>query len=379
VSGSTSDASASEPAAPSSGSLRSFLREYWSSATRPSLAVLLVVLATTLGIFGAATIGLTQETMAHGAHAFLANVDSDHAAFATGRALKLGLSSSRDLRVVVVGASSTREAMDADDLERTVLEHAGVRVRVDNLATGSQFLVESMALSERIPDGARGVLLIGVGSVRFSAPPESLAVYAEAPRLGIRSDQLDALYREAGIDAPPRTGVYAYDNLAYLAPRFEFLVLRLALRRPARQIPHGYLGLPQTKPDGRIWRAARKRLVGYDAHREHNRDLLRNLVRHVRSRTGMKVMLVRPPVNPRFNSGLEDRTLPGRHHRFMREVAAELDAPFLSLPEIAPCTEDEFWDWCHLRSREAIRRCSEAVGIRMVPLLVPDRDPEESR
>jgi hypothetical protein len=206
VSGSTSDASASEPAAPSSGSLRSFLREYWSSATRPSLAVLLVVLATTLGIFGAATIGLTQETMAHGAHAFLANVDSDHAAFATGRALKLGLSSSRDLRVVVVGASSTREAMDADDLERTVLEHAGVRVRVDNLATGSQFLVESMALSERIPDGARGVLLIGVGSVRFSAPPESLAVYAEAPRLGIRSDQLDALYREAGIDAPPRTG-----------------------------------------------------------------------------------------------------------------------------------------------------------------------------
>jgi len=350
-------------------------REFLQAATRPSRYALLTIVLLNVIFLSAILLLVTPSRMATSLPAYLAGSGTfdEHV---TGAALRLAGEKPGQTLVVTLGASAIREALDASDLEealkKRMTKKRGIKkVTAYNLATGRQSLYDSIALAEKIPIGSAGVVLLSMGPSRLTRPPSELEQATLAPRLGFRSDAVEALARARGIDIPPRFGVYPIDNMRFLAPRLTTLAYRLVIAGPQPRRAHMYLQRPPQR--GKQWlrtgRKIAKRFQEYGTNAAHNFDLVNQLVALIRGRTKMTVALIDHPANPRFLREFAPEGFIERHRRLVTEAANHLKTPYLSLNELADLEESEFYDWCHLRDPIAIQRCADAIAEKIAPLL----------
>jgi hypothetical protein len=351
--------------------LRRVLQAFLDGAVRPNRPAALLVLSLNLVLFGTISLLITPRAMRGSLPRYLAQSPIDYDAFATGLAHRLTRPPRDRPVLVVVGGSATREGLDSDDIEEVLRGGFAVKAEVHNVATGRQPLTDSIGIVDRLPRTARGVVVLGVDPEMMTS---SFRLYEESlgrPRLGFRSDRVEEIALRLGIETPPRLGIYALDNLPYLISRARYGVRHGLRGKPLRRRPHNYLGVPPLTEKKWRFRGSRvaRRFGEYDRNVELNTGLLRDMVETVRRRPGMKLVLLAPPVNPRFVREFWPPGLGERHGRILADLARAPHVSFLRTSDLAELSADDFWDWCHLRDRVAIRRCGEGVAAQVAPLL----------
>lgn len=365
--GPASPISASEPpgprwAAPAPeppGAWRAFLH----GLLRPSpLAIGLAILLNVV-TFAVLTVVLTPGFLATHNAGILADGPTDYDAFVTAHTLALQRSETSEPLLVLLGGSTVRASLLESDITEGLRNGGHGDVRLVKLCTSRQSLWETLALAEYLPSGARGVVVIGTGPTLFSLDEQELKDLASHPRLGLRSATLDEEFHRRGLPVGARSGIYFFDNAAYLLPRLHVLLGSWARGRPTRYVDSRYVGMAPARPA--VWQSVARRVDArmerIDANQEASQRVLVRVLATIRERTDLRVILVESPVNPRFLTEFGRHGLVARHRQRMREFAREQGVDYLVLGEAVQLPPGDFFDWAHLRDRDAIRRCADAV------------------
>jgi hypothetical protein len=208
-------------------------------------------LSTALGIFAFALAELallaalvTPDRIAALPAGVVARHAGDDGASTTVAALQMARTAGARPAVVLVGASSLREALvGAESLRADLAGRLGVaedRLEVHDLTTSGQELFESLALLDLLPPETPGVLVIGAGAARLMRPRATTLDRFEHPNLAIDAPALDARGAELGFTPPHRAGVYLLDHLQFYVTRPQ--LLWRPFTGPITLARHRYLG-----------------------------------------------------------------------------------------------------------------------------------------
>lgn len=363
---------ASEPADPIQAlPAASPWKELIRGLSRPSGGAVTLALLINVAWITALCAAVTPGRLAGGLDQYLARSERDDDVFAAAKAFRMRSLPATTPLVVATGASAELETLDEGDLAAEFAARGFEGVAVLNTATSRQPFTDAMKLVEQIPDGSRGVVVVGIGPSRLTAGREVFAEALEAPRLPIRSEYETRLAAEFGVELPWTTGIYALDHARFLAPRMRGFLSRVVKHRPVQHITQKYVGLGRSRGAKWTWRGemVAERLEHYDAHVDLNLGVLRDIVVRIRERTEMRVLLVEHCVNPRFVAEFTEPGTYDAHIERVRRFAEGLGVPYVHLREAAGVQEEDFHDWCHLRSRIAIQQCAGVVAERAAPLL----------
>lgn len=355
-------------------------REIALACVRPSVTSVAVCLATTLIIL--ATFMCVSPPMVavvvrwYTSYSFRV---TDDPALCTGRAIELQSSSSTEPVLVILGASTTRESLDPAYIADRLEARQGRRLAVHNLSFSSQHLLETAALTDAIPQGSTGVVVIGVNPVRMGKQV-NVERYFRGVNVGFVSPSLreEARYWSA---TPPRlTGWYAWDNRYFLLRLWKSVANALprAIMLPMRRkTPREYFyeGLPllDNQRLQREYVQVRESLSAYGATLPRNLAVLERLVRRLEAR-GLQVVLIESPRNDEFAASFQSGDFYARYQRDMREFAQRLHVEYADPNTEVRLTTAEFYDWGHLRSAEARNEYS-AVVVRRLQHHFPVKQP----
>jgi hypothetical protein len=295
---------------------------------------------------------------------------TDDPALCTSRAIQLQSSSSTQPLLVILGASTTRESMSTAHIESLLATRTGQRVAVHNLTFSSQHILESLALTDAIPQGRGGVVVIGVNPIRVGKQV-NVARYFRGVNLGFVSPSLreEAPYWNA---TPPQlSGWYAWDNRYFLLRLWKSVsntLPRAVLMPGRRRTPNEYFyeGMPllDNKHLQREYVQVRESLSAYDQVLPQNLAALERLVKRLEARR-LQVVLVESPRNDEFAASFQSGDFYARYQRDMREFAQRLHLEYADPNTEVHLTTSEFYDWGHLRSAEARNEYSAALVRRL--------------
>lgn len=338
----------------------------------PSATLVIVSLAVVLTAVAALAIGIDEELVGSPRGRELLRFGrSDDDLEVTSLALGLRGRSPDVPVVLILGASETREMVDAQGLERSLHEALDPRAEVLILAQPRQAFDEAARIIEFIPDGTPGVCVLNVTFGRFSRPPGDFRELAW-PRLGFRSERREEELRTLGAAVPDRTGIFLLDNLRFYFPRLIAIPRNLVLGTPER-VTHRYDHRP---PRGELGAEFieerisefRDRLADFNAHFDANAAKLDAIVEELRRRTRMKVLVTGLPHAPgdvQRRMGEDTyRSMTGR----IAERVMEKGLPWIDLAG-ASLTDRDYWDGLHISSPAARARITELMWGGIKPLL----------
>jgi len=344
------------------------LAELWRGATRPSPTALV----TALGVLAGAFFGLLSPRVlvGEGYVRFMDGARDDYP-YLTGRVLELaGGVSAPPAAVVVLGGSSLGAALASEAaLGAAVADASGVPCRAYDLCAGSLTTWEMAAAADRVGAATDAVFVLGLtlstlsdGPRRSAMGRRSLEQLVRAPRLGFASRAFDEEARRAGLEPPPRTGLYAVDNLAFFVAR-RAAVERSFLEGPVAHDRDRYLGRRPVGED--YWNDAGDayRILGahHAEHAEAQLGVVARLVERARS-TGDAVALVLPPVSPRLRRRAATVARLDAHRERVRRFAAEHGHALVDLERGCGLLESDFLDAGHLRLASARERTTRALA-----------------
>lgn len=339
-----------------------------SGLTEPSPAALAATLLVAAALAAAALLGIDAGFVAgRGAH-YLARDPGDQDVLLASRALALSRRRSAEPLVLVTGSSATHESVLADALAEA-LAAEGRAGEVWKLTSLGQTLVPTVGIADLVPEGARGVAVIGVGPARFGHSRAQLARMARGRDSGFRSPLLDETLRDLGVDPGPRTGIYLVDHHRFVLPRIRHLAWRLLLLEPV----HFRRTWFRDRPADQEWpelmrRTALPMIDRYPYNARPNLELLRTAVERLQRHEGLRVVLLEHPADPEVRAG-RVRAQYERHRRNLLELEARTGAAYVDLQETLELPSEVFYDWCHLRSDEAARRFTVELARRLAPWL----------
>lgn len=335
------------------------LRSFVSGLVRPSGTAVFSALAFVV-LVGLTAIAVVDESLVRvpnrARYLFTSSIDGDM--YVTSQTMRLGSMDPSKPILVVIGASAGRESIDPFLLDLDF----GTDEQVFSLCQGRQSFWEAEAILDKVPDGIAGVVLFSIGPSRFTNGDERVDSLATSPRLGLRTDKMDEAIRDGGGEPPLRCGLYLIDNIRFYTRRLSVLPLNV-LRGPPRYKLHRYFGRPQIGEAD--WAAMagmiEERLTSFDSQFDQNFDKLVNCVRRLEARTDLHIILVEHPINPRFiRDELGVELYAAMRERLVRRVHEE-SLRMINLND-AGFEEDEFYDWCHLRSEDAIARSAAFIS-----------------
>lgn len=348
------------------------LGDFWKGLTSPSLVSVVVALAVNLA--GLGTIGVfAREVVSGKAHRYLRVDPFDTHLPVTNRVLSYR--GSENPETVVLGASLTIRCLASEtSLARRLESELGRPIRVHRLCTDAQNVWEMASIVERLGPRFHGVLVLGLSPGTLAhglrdGPGNgyaSLERVLEQPRLGFVSDSLDAQARAAGLRAPRRAGLYAFDNMHFLLTRRFHLARNLLLGPPAIG---ELLEAPWVEHVNRpeFWRAEidalpeKKRL--YRSNYRTALDAVGRFVDDLRSRGRVGVVLLEPPTNPGWHSVPEAAAFFREYRENLRSFAVEHRMHFLPITDEALLTQSDFVDYeGHIGNPSARERCESVLA-----------------
>ncbi|MCB9685947.1 MAG: hypothetical protein H6738_03045 [Alphaproteobacteria bacterium] len=208
---------------------------------RPSGSTLLGALAVFLG-WWALLLGLVRpDVLARVDERWLLAGPDDDYGHLTHLVLQLQRVTWGSDTLLVLGPSSTREGItSAEALGAEVTRRVGRPVATYLLAADAETPFEYAAILDAMPDGFRGVVVLGVSPslvARSHVERVQRATDRRDLALGWRSADRDAALARVGVATPRPTGMYVLDVQDFLLPRALVPIRVLAGRQPA-YAPH---------------------------------------------------------------------------------------------------------------------------------------------
>lgn len=325
-----------------------------TSASVPSVVTAATVIC---AVFACTFLLLTPARLAGKTMGYLATNRSDYDAFVTSKVFALQASEDRRPLIALVGASVTRHGFGTErDIARAVREETGIDAEVQLLCTGRISLLDSAAIIDSLPAGRPTIVVLGVGPGRFTWSREDLAASYTTPRLGFRGPLSSDDARLLGLGPHDAGPIYFIDNQDFVLPRMKFLLAH-AIKGPVTIAENRYTGQHDTPRNfAARSKAVMERLEGFDANFETNAAILGGIVERAAERPEMHLVLAEEAVNPAFVEGYLGAGRRADYLERMTALAAELDVPYLRIPDDASLSADDFFDWAHLSSPDARSR-----------------------
>lgn len=352
-------------------SARVGLREIALAFVRPSMTSIVVCLGTALTIL-VTFMCVSPPTVAavvrwYTSYSFQI---TDDPALCASRAIQLQASPSTQPLLVILGASTTRESLSSAHIADLLEARTGHRLAVHNLTFSSQHILESLALTDAIPEGGNGVVVIGVNPIRMGKEV-NVARYFRGVNVGFVSPSLRDEARYWNVKPPESTGWYAWDNRYFLLRLWKSVsnaLPRAILLPMRRKTPSEYFyeGMPllDNQHLQHEYAKVRESLSAYDTVLPQNLAALERLVKRLEARR-LQVVLVESPRNDEFAGSFQSGAFYTRYQSDMREFAQRLNLEYADPNTEVHLTTSEFYDWGHLRSAEARNEYSAALVRRL--------------
>ena len=274
--------------------------------------------------------------------------------------------------VVLLGTSVAVRCFESESyLAQQIGDLTGKVLPVHDLTTDQQAVWEMISLLEHLPPGQDGVVVIGITSGVLQLPVHgessaSLNSLIRNPRLGLTSTQLDEKAREAGIDVPVRTGIFAIDNAEFVLSRRTALVKNLIDGGTEYGEPLDAWWYSEVdKPE--FWDEeildATSAEVSYHANSQAHFATLAWLFDWLRDSGDVKIILAEMPINPRWWSTEEGSRFFNGYRRDLETFARKAEVDLVKLTDVLPLKPEDFVDMeGHIRTAETRRACSDAIA-----------------
>lgn len=351
-------------------SRREILMAFWQGLKCPSLGAVTIAFGSVAGFFLLICLFLTPAFWASGAWRYVMTDDLDVQTYVTQKVLSRP--PSEPSSVVLLGTSVTIRCVESEKALSDLISKASGRLHhVHDLATDAQMTWEMAALTEQLPPGPGGVLVIGLTPGILATGPSdngwnSLATVIKMPKLGFTSAALDEEARHAGISVPVRTGIYGLDNAKFFLSRRR-AILRNFFRGgmdyadPLTAFWYADVNRPE------FWREEVAALSGvaasYDTNAAYNFYVIARFIERARNQNPIRVIILESPINPSWQNEAEGAAFFARYRTNLQAFAAKQNAAFLTVSESAGLKAEDFVDYeGHIGNEAARRRCTEILA-----------------
>lgn len=334
----------------------------------PSPLALLLALAVAASLL----LSLTRLTAGHVAMVAdwfgrTPNVQALDVYLVTGRALRLRASHPDRPGLVMLGGSTTRESFESG-LADALLAQGPHPASVTDLTGSGQALLDSLTLADMLPQGFRGVVVLGVNPIRVGKPINRSTL--TFPRYGVPSPTLREEGARLGLPLPRLTGAYALDERAFLIRMWGDMTsnVHALFRTHGAPRRHWYRNAKPFREAAlqRHFALTRQALAGYDRSVAASIGMMGRLAARLR-RQHVQLVVLEAPVNPRFVR--ESIGMPAYQHHVaeMRAFAAANRIPYLNFSRTVQVPD--FYDWGHLRNPAATARQTRELVAAVRPYL----------
>ncbi len=364
--------------------MRMWLGEFVWGATKPSLPALAGSILVAVALFAGCIFSITPELVGGAGRGYFVRNDEDHYAGLTAEALHLGRTVPNAPSVVLIGASSTREAFSTKaELERLLLEETGESFAVYNLTSDGITHWEVGALWDIIGGKFPGMIVVEVSPLNLSRNPADLEDMGRDWRFALDSPSFTEELRIAGVDIPERTGNYFLDHRRFFLARP--VVLLNLLRGPIAIKPHRaeeWRTVSGAEFERAAARTGRWRET-YRANREANVAVYDRLTARMTAGAEVKVLLVNSTRNPAADAlnfaTDEHRALLDAYEADAERLARGPGIDYADLRDEAALTPSDFVDASHIKSPEARSRYTRALAKHLAALWRGDSEPGRAR
>lgn len=341
------------------------LRSFLQGATQPNLASASIMLGIVLASFLAYIAVVNDRLMASDGYRYFMDGDLDTQTYATHQLLSAR--PGNDTSVFVFGSSvMVRCIKDRSTLAERVSAKSNREVIAYDLSTDAQNNWEVEAMIDRIPDGGRGVVVLGASYGMWMNSPEDLEELIEAPKLGFPTPTIDDAAREMGLDVPLRTGIFALDASPYYLPRRTLVLKNLVRGGEVYGDPlEAYWMDMVNDPD--FWAEEKAQLPEYaaavDANLEMNLASVARAIETLRTKGDYEMILFDAPINPGWFELEDGRAFFTKINQAMSALADEHGVAFASARDLVDLTASDFVDFeGHISNDTARMACTEAVS-----------------
>ena len=281
--------------------------------------------------------------------------------------------------IVVFGTSLVVNCVESEErLSGLVSASLGQQMPAHDFSSDLQNSWEIAAITERMPPGDGGVLVLGLSPGILSHGAESdgqgsLKYIIANPKLCFTSEILDAEARREGIKVPTRTGIHAIDNAQFILARRKTFLMNLisggwTYGEPLDAPWHETVNTPE------YWAGEMSRVpdleANYGRNAEVNFAVLRRTVARLREAGDVNVIVLESPFNPRWWSEEAGSRFYSRYRADLETFAESLDGSLLRATDAARLTKDDFVDYeGHIGNAAARARCTDALGQEVVRVL----------
>lgn len=307
---------------------------------------------------------ITPELLEELGLELLVSGKGDYDLSATITSLHLSKHKPPEQLVVIVGGSTTRDAINTRLLDEELSELNLDKLKVYNLTTTLQSLWHTAAFLDQIPNGSHGIAILGVQPGVFCAEVSSIRKSHADKRFGVRSSFYDAEIERLGITAAPRVGVYLYDNLEFFLPRISIAARNyFSATAPIIDDEHR---ISRSSLKGEEWLERGRFVAGkfssYEDRASIAQSFLSRMIARLRERTRVTPILVEAPVNPKFVNDFNQTDRYRAHENWVERFASEQGIQYLNLNDEIQMQNDYFYDWGHLNHIPTMKRTSQLVA-----------------
>lgn len=355
---------------------RSYLREFIDGATKPSLAALLGTLGVVGVVFVTCLTMITPKFMGTAGYGYFMINPIDEFAYLTSETLRIVHSQSRNLSVVLVGTSSTREALAGTrDLEQLLAAKLQQPVDVYDLTSGNLNHWEAACMLDNLRGHIRGAVVLEISALMVAYDRGRLQTIAAQPRLALDCPAFAEELRHAGITVPSTSSNYFLRHYQFFVARSHAILLNL-IRGPVARNPNKIAGWGAP--------AAQRRQLGqqrflevlgvYQANSPPNFGVYQRMLTNTRSQGTIKVALVEALRNPEIDDIMFTHKPAGKqvyadYQATVTQFAGDNATPYWDIGSVAQFKTTDFSDHTHLQSPEARKRYTEMLAAHLVELL----------
>ncbi len=281
---------------------------------------------------------------------------------------KMRASDPRDTGVLLVGSSTLREAVFDDNAIQDALSNSmNADVSFYRITSGWQSLWETVAIVDYLPNGFRGVIIVGVDPGRMGLARDALARRIKTPLLAIDSPNYRDEIHTAGLKPPRRTGIFLLDHARFISAR-KTIPLRL-IGGPIEPEMH-FSHLSESWSDDKWEQVERVDLPQwiqeYESHGALNLQLLDRLHKRIRQ-AGSRLVLLETPLHPRVRRACGAKYQ--NYCEWVQRFAEQQDVPYWSLDQEAQLEAEDFSDFIHLRTHTSQLRYQTVIMNKIEPVL----------
>ncbi|MBF0622077.1 MAG: hypothetical protein HQL54_09130 [Magnetococcales bacterium] len=351
------------------------LYHYWSAfahgLVRPYLWVVLLAFIAAVVHFLVLSWYWTPERIAASPANTMMRQSADYYAWLTFKSYQLKRNAHPELGVFLLGASSARMAIQSPEgLGKTLSDKLTAPARFHLLAAADLSLWDMLAVSDYLPKGIQGVVLVSAGIGSLTKSLQTDGDLLRKPRLALDSA---AFYREqklAGVNGDLPSGNYLFDHMDFFSARARAVLLNPIKGAPRYRMHNQKLDQSYATADRWkrfYWPIVEDRLKRIETAHQANIEVLRRFVDNVRSHSGMQVVLWEPPIHPDVVARFPERY--GYYRTVVANFAEEMALPLWHLDQEAGLVEADYRDTTHLYGPESRAKYEQALVARLVPSL----------